>query len=144
MTVISTGQNFVRPHGIAIDQGAPFFPANEPGGIRVTDLSANAAILVDVNLPSGANQTVESVAQNFSFASGITIGAWPAFPTPFYVADYGARAVIEYDPTLAANENQTVISAGGLFAGPARLTVVPDQPVQTENETWGGIKGLYR
>jgi hypothetical protein len=144
MTVISEGQNFIRPHGIAIDQGAPFFPANEPGGIYVVDVTSDAAIFVDVNLPSPTNQTVQSVGQNFSFPGGISIGAWPVFPSPFYVADYGSKAIIEYDPTQVATGNQTIISAGGLFVGPVRLSVVPEQPVQVENETWGGIKGLYR
>lgn len=143
LAVVSTGQNFLKPHGIAVDQGAPY-TAYEPGGIHVTDLIANEAILVDVNLPANANQTVESSAQNFSLAGGIAIGAWPSFPTPYYVADFGSKAVILYDPAVDPSANQTVISAGGLLVGCARLTVVPEQPVQVEQKTWGGIKGQYR
>jgi hypothetical protein len=144
-TVISSGQSFLQPYGITVDQGAPFFPANEPGGVYVADRNISGVVLVDVNLPDGGNQTIVTQGQNLSGASGLAIGGWLGLlPLPFYAADFVSRIVIDYDPTGDPLANQNVISAGQFFCGPVRLTVVPEQPVQVENESWGGIKGLYR
>ena len=140
---ISSGGPFVQPYGITADQGAPYFPANEPGGLWVADRNAaggsGAIILVDPN--TGA-QTVVSNGQNFVDASGVSIA--PGFGAPLYACDYASKVVVEFDPTLAANANQTLVSTGDKFSNPAKLAVFPEQPVQTENSTWGRVKGLYR
>ena len=141
---ISNGAPFQQPYGLTIDQGAPIFPANEPGGIWVVDRNAaagpGAIIYVDPN--TGA-KTIVSQQQFFSEASGVTIGPSTS-GSPFYACDYATRVVVRFDPAGLPSTNQTLVSSGGLFSNPVKLAVFPEQPVQTETSTWGRVKGLYR
>ena len=141
---VASGAPFVQPYGMTADQGAPYFPANEPGGMWVADRNAaggtGAIILVDVNT---GTKTVESSGQNFSEPSGVTISQ-QGFYSKFYACDYATARVVEFDPALAANANQSILSSGDKFSNPARIAIYPEQPVQNQESTWGRVKGLYR
>lgn len=141
---ISSGAPFAQPYAITADQGAPYFPANEPGGLWVADRNAaggpGAVFLVD---PNTGVRTSETEGQNFSEPSGASISPG-GFHAKFYACDYASAVVVEFDPDGAPNANQTVISSGDKFSNPAKLAVFPEQPVQNETSTWGRVKGLYR
>ncbi|PYS31090.1 MAG: hypothetical protein DMG11_02580, partial [Acidobacteria bacterium] len=89
-TIISDGQLFREPVGIAIEAG---------GTIVVTDRVVPAVIRVDPRLPNGSNQTKVNTTTPFIDPFGITIGAGGII----YITDTGCVAHATNCPTGTDN-----------------------------------------
>ena len=138
--LLSSGGLFVTPWDIATDQGISIFPANEPGGIYIADRNAQQGAVIYVDPNNGA-QSVFADGNNapYSDPSGFTISQ----PTPvrMYTADQGNNSIIQ---NHILTGDGVVLTSGGNLVNALRCTVIPEQPVPTEDRSWGSIKGDYR
>ncbi|MEW6302152.1 MAG: Ig-like domain-containing protein [Verrucomicrobiota bacterium] len=120
-TIISEGQNFNYPTGLAVESD---------GQIVVVDAKAMMVIRVDPSQPSNSNQTVLS--------DGANAGQGIAFIQPTHVVIDGAGNLWVTDAKVnaGANErdvfivnkttgNRTLISQDGFFEQPRGITLVP-------------------
>jgi sugar lactone lactonase YvrE len=132
-TVVSSGQHFSTPNGIAI-------AAN--GDLMVIDsgcCSGNGGVIrVNPAKPANANQTVVSSGGNFASPSGIAI-----VPERILVTNYAEGGIVVVNPV---NAGQSVIASGGHLVAPTGIAIAGNGDVFVSDQGCcaGGTGGVVR
>ena len=120
-TVVSSGQNFVRPMGLALTTDGKIYVAD-----YVCCGGKGGVILVDPGQPATSNQVVIANAQNLQAPYALIVGA----DGKLYVVDRLCcgltGGVVRVDPSQPAAVNQTLISSGQNFQAPFGIALAAD------------------
>lgn len=130
-TIISSGQSFAEPAGIARIGDGTLFVAD------FICCGGGAVIRVDPDLPVNANQTIIASGPNLVGAVGVTPSADGSLLVATRNCCGSTGGVIRVDRSLPNGSNQTILSSGQSFIDPNGLAVVPGVSIMNAEATEG-------